>query len=65
MQDNCIKFSIDLPDIYVKCYEKINDTIFIRISPIKKSLKCPKFDRLHDVVEYPVRDIDILGKKIV
>jgi len=69
MQDNCIKLSIDLPGIYVKCYEEINNIIFIRVSPIKKSLKCPKCDiiadRLHDVVDHAVRDIDILGKKVV
>lgn len=69
MQDNCIKLSIDLPDVYVKCYEEINNVIYIRVSPIKKSLKCPKCgsiaDRLHDVVEYTIRDLDILGKKVV
>lgn len=69
MQDNCIKLSIDLPDIYVKWYKEINDVIFIRVSPSKKSAKCPKCDsiadKIHDVVEYAVRDIDILGKRVI
>lgn len=69
MQDNYIKISMDLPDFYIKCSEEYNSTIFIRVSPIKQSLKCPKCDsiadRLHDKKEFLVRDIPIHGKPVI
>lgn len=69
MQDNYIKVSIALPDFYIKCSEEYNNTIFIRVSPIKQSLKCPKCDsiadRLHDKKEFLVRDIPIHDKAVI
>ena len=69
MQDNYIKLSIDFPDFYVKSSEEYNGTIFIRVSPINQSIKCPKCgniaDRLHDNKEFTVRDIPIHGKQVV
>lgn len=69
MQDNYIKVSINLPDFYIKCSEEYNDTIFIRVSPINQSIKCPKCDsmanRLHDTKEFAVRDIPIHGKPVI
>ncbi|KYH30582.1 hypothetical protein CLTEP_25730 [Clostridium tepidiprofundi DSM 19306] len=53
----------------IKCSEEYNNTIFIRVSPIKKSLRCPKCDniadRLHDKKEFFVRDIPIHGKPVI
>ncbi len=69
MQDDYIKISIDLPEVYVKCYEEYNNTIFIRVSPIKRSLECPNcgsiVDRLHDKKEFLVKDIPIHDKPVV
>jgi transposase len=59
---------LDLPNVTVVNYQKIDETVFLKLNLLNETIECPNchqiLDRINQTEYNLVRDLSILGNKV-
>ena len=59
---------LDLPNVTVVNYQKIDETIFLKLALLNETIECPNchqtLDRINQTEYNLVRDLSILGNRV-